>query len=289
MPQPAAAIVIVGDEILTGHTQDTNSHWLARRLRADDVRVLRIETIADDPAEIEATLRRILVRDEPAFLFVVGGLGPTPDDRTYEGVRRALGVDLEVRAQHVAAMKSRIARRGMSNDAWADPERSEAMRRMIRIPVGSAALENPVGAALGCVAPAGRSRVAVFPGVPRELYAMYEESFAPVHVPKARKGREATRELEVRTAEAALWDTLTMLEREFPTIRLGSYPQDRRGLVVLRLAGPRPAVDAAFRRLRTATAALVLRPAKTPKRTGPRKRGERPKRKGKKIPGSRAG
>jgi molybdenum cofactor synthesis domain-containing protein len=233
---PRAAIVIVGDEILAGHTQDTNSHWIAERLRELGVGLARIETVRDDVAEIEATLRRLLAFSFD-WVFVVGGLGPTPDDRTYEAVARSLGRSLEVRPEHVEALRRRVAGSPYAGAAWSDPDRSEAMRRMIRLPQGSEALENPVGTALGCVAKADGGRLVVLPGVPRELYAMFDRSFVPRHLAAARPSNVVA-ELEVFGAEASYWDALVETERTFPRVKLGSYPQDERGRVILRLTGP---------------------------------------------------
>jgi len=238
-----ASIVIVGDEILAGHTQDTNSHWLARRLRELGVALDRIETVPDEWSEIEATLRRHTALGFD-WVFVVGGIGPTPDDRTYEAVGRALGVPLEVRDEHVAAMRKRVKAGKHADAAWSDPASSEAMRRMIRIPQGSRALANPIGSALGCVATLGPTRVVVLPGVPRELYAMFDESFAPKHLPRA-KPVHVVAEVEVYGAEASYWDALVEVETAFPTVKLGSYPQNARGRVILRLTGPAKDVRAA--------------------------------------------
>lgn len=250
MVRPTAAILIVGDEILGGHTQDTNSHWLAGRLRALGVRLARIETVPDEVEDIEASLRRLaaLAFD---WVLVVGGLGPTPDDRTYEAVGRALDAPLEVRPEHRAAMKRRVAASRFADQAWADPDRSEAMARMIRIPRGAAPLANPTGAALGCVAGLGTARIAVFPGVPDELYAMFDDSFAPHFLAAAEA--DAVEELHVVGAEARYWDALNDVGRRFPAVKLGSYPQDAKGNVVLRLSGPREDV----RRARAALAAAV--------------------------------
>lgn len=247
MGAPRAAIVIVGDEILAGHTQDTNSHWLARRLREHGLGLARVETVPDDVTDIEATLRRLLALSFD-WVFVVGGIGPTPDDRTYEAVARALGQRLVVRAEHVDAMRRRVASGPHAGAAWGDPERSQAMRRMIQLPEGSEALENPVGAALGCVARAGETRVVVLPGVPRELYAMFDRSFAPNHLAEA-GATETVAELEVWGAEASYWDALVEVERSFPGVKLGSYPQDEKGRILFRLTGPAADVERAKERL----------------------------------------
>ena len=246
MTAPTACILVVGDEILAGHTLDTNSHWVASRLRDLGVRLERVEVVPDRPPEIVGSLRRLAART-PTFLFVLGGLGPTPDDRTYESVAQALGVPLLADPQHVAQLKARAAARGFGASAWADPDRSEGMLRMVKIPQGAVALANPEGAALGCVANLGTTQVAVFPGVPRELKAMFDQSFVPTYLPGARRS-DVTEELEVWGAEAELWEVLTGLEREHPRVAIGSYPQDQRGRLILRVRGlpadVAPVVDA---------------------------------------------
>lgn len=247
MAEPDAAIVIVGDEILDGHTQDTNSHWISKRLAAHGVALLRVEVVPDDVEEIEATLRRILLRDAPSLLFVVGGIGPTPDDRTYEAVARALGVDLELRPEAMDALRTRYGSRA-PGESWADPESSEALQRMIRVPRGAQPLANPAGAALGCVAKSNSTSLVVLPGVPRELYAMFDQSFEPSYLHEFR-ARDVTREVAVWMQEARLWPTLNALGAAFPSLRIGSYPQSDGGRVVLRLRGPAPDVDRAMERL----------------------------------------
>lgn len=252
MAVPTAILVIVGDEILAGHTLDTNSHYLANRLRARGLRVLRKETLPDDPKEIDATLQRILARDAPSYCFVVGGIGPTPDDRTYEGVARALNADLVVTPEARAWMEARARKHGYGADLLGDPGREEPLVRMIRLPRGATPLWNPVGAALGCVAERGATRVVVLPGVPRELTAMVEASFEPRFLPSP-QSPEAVQDLEVWGQEIHLWDVLRQLEAEFPQVRFGSYPQSEHGRIVLRLAGPSESVARAAQRLRERT------------------------------------
>lgn len=254
MTAPTAAILVVGDEILAGHTLDTNSHWVAARLRDLGVRLERVEVVADRPAEIVEAVQRLAART-PTFLFVMGGLGPTPDDRTYESIAQALGVPLVADPKHVADLKARAVARGFGSSAWADPERSEGMLRMVKIPQGATALRNPVGAALGCVAQLGGTKVVVLPGVPRELKAMFDESFVPAFLPGAQRS-DVTQELEVWGAEAELWEVLSRLEREHPRVAIGSYPQDQRGRLVLRVRGLPTDVAPVVEALRAAAARL---------------------------------
>ncbi|HLE47401.1 MAG TPA: competence/damage-inducible protein A [Candidatus Thermoplasmatota archaeon] len=241
-----AAILIVGDEILDGHTQDTNSHYFANRLRACGLLLRRIVTVPDDVDEIERALLR-LAGDAFDHVFVCGGIGPTPDDRTYEAVAMAAGAPLVVTKDDEAWMKARITAKGYGQGLLDDADRAEALWRMVRRPEGSRRIDNPVGAALGSIVTIGASKAYVLPGVPRELRAMMEQVVEPILGNARPTGVVA--ELEVVAEEARLWPALLDAESRFPGVRLGSYPQDDRGRIILRVQGAGDDVEAAVRRL----------------------------------------
>src|SRR5881628_2106652 len=93
---PTSSIVAIGDELVGGFTLDTNSHWLAERLRLLGYPLKRMTAIRDRPQEIVEQLRRELADPELTHVFVSGGLGPTPDDRTFAAVADALGRGLVI-------------------------------------------------------------------------------------------------------------------------------------------------------------------------------------------------
>jgi len=88
--------VAIGDELVGGFTLDTNSHWLAERLRLLGFPVKRVTQIRDRPQEIVEQVRRELIDDEVTHVFLSGGLGPTPDDRTFAALAEALGREMVV-------------------------------------------------------------------------------------------------------------------------------------------------------------------------------------------------
>ena len=253
-----AIVVIVGDEILEGHTQDTNSHYLARRLGARGIDLQRIVTVPDIVDDIAATLDDSL-RRRPDFIFVCGGIGPTPDDRTYEAVAMALQRPLVVDPRDEAWMKARIAKRGYGQGLLEDPHKAEALLRMIRRPEGTDVVDNPVGAALGTAARHGPTTLIVLPGVPRELTAMMEQVIEPRFLKDQRAGRTRI-ELEVVAEEARLYPILRELEMKHPNVKLGSYPQDDRGRIVLRIQGDATTTESVAARLIAATGARRLPP-----------------------------
>lgn len=254
MAEPTAITLVVGDELLAGHTLDTNSHFLAERLRERGVRLARRETVPDEPTEISRALKRALDEDRPGHVFVLGGIGPTPDDRTYEGVARALGVPLEVPAQGQAWMERVVRERGYGADLWKDPAKREPLLRMVRLPRGAAILENPAGLALGCAAASGPTTIFVLPGVPREFEAMLVQVVEPRYLSGFRPS-DMVRELEVYGEEARLFDVMTEVERAWPQVKIGSYPHGA-GRVVLRLAGPERDVTPALEHVRGATESM---------------------------------
>ena len=239
----SAAILVVGDEILEGHTQDTNSHYLAARLNARGIGLGRIVTCSDNVDDITAQLER-LVADGFTFVFVMGGIGPTPDDRTYEAVAMAAGVPLVMTAADEAWLRKRSAERGYAPELLADDAAAEPVRRMVRRPEGSAVVSNPIGMALGSAVTISGSTVFVLPGVPREMRAMMEQEVEPRFLATA-KPSTTIAEIEYVGQEARLYALMRDVEARCAGVRLGSYPQDDKGRVILRLQGPAAAVDAA--------------------------------------------
>lgn len=232
---PGTVAIAVGDELLAGHTVDTNTNWLAQRLLAIGRPLRRTHTVSDDPAEIVACVRRE-VATEAGAIFVCGGLGPTPDDRTLASLAEALELPLELDPAAAAHVQKRLD--------WlhqigriASPEMSEANRRMAEVPRGSLVLHNSTGMAPGLAIPVGDERhLFVLPGVPRELKAIFDEEIAERFL--AGGATYTTAEVHFDGAvEAEFWDVLTRLGREFPEVSVGSYPQPDRGHLIIRVAG----------------------------------------------------
>lgn len=240
-----AAILVVGDEILEGHTQDTNSHYLAQRLRSRGIRLGRVVACGDDVDDISAQIER-LARDGFSPIFVTGGIGPTPDDRTYEAVAMAAGVPLVVTTQDEAWMRRRSQERGYAPELLADDALAEPLRRMVRRPEGSDVVLNPFGMALGSRVRIAASDVFVLPGVPREMRAMVEQEIEPRFFGDA-KPQAGLLELEYVGQEARLYSLMRDVEARCPGVRLGSYPQDDRHRIILRLQGPPETVESARR------------------------------------------
>ena len=197
-----AAILTIGNELVSGDVPNTNASWLARRLAPLGVEVRLTAAVPDEIDAIGAFVRTEAPRVD--FLLVTGGLGGTPDDLTREAIAAAFGVAQEQVAEVAADLRARFAR---------DPEYAA---RWANLPQGSRPLANPLGGAPGFVI----ENVYVLPGLPSEMEAMFssiEEEF--------RRGSpiESWRRV-YRTYESVIASKLAETVERWPSVLVGSYP-----------------------------------------------------------------
>jgi nicotinamide-nucleotide amidase len=265
MALPQTLLVIVGDELLGGFTTDANGALATRRLFEAGYPVRRIEVVGDRVEDIAAAVRRGVDDPSIARVIVAGGIGPTPDDRTHEGVARALGRELVEDPAAYRQIEQVVAR--MHAAGWVpSPTPTPPNRRMARMAAGGRILDNrrgmapPLAIELDPAGTAGRDGggtepvrtgrwLFVLPGVPREFAAVLEE----VLIPDYFSGGTPPAVLEMRfpgAIEADLAAPMERLEREYPDVAVGSYPPQRGGDLVIRLRGVDPErVSAAAGRL----------------------------------------
>jgi len=224
------AIVTVGDELLAGDTENTNATWLCGRLDRRGVRVRRVTTVPDDVGEIAMVVNEY--RASYDAVIVTGGLGPTHDDLTMEGVAAAFGRSVEPSEEALAWLESEG---GYAADDLAPGT--------VDLPSGARMLPNDVGVAPGAVV----GTVYVLPGVPAEMREMFERVAAEFV-----GDRRHTAVVETPEAESELVERISELRRRFD-VAVGSYPGDR---VRLKLTAPDEATveeAAAWIRERVAT------------------------------------
>jgi nicotinamide-nucleotide amidase len=160
-----AIVLSIGKELVTGLRLDTHSADIARALVAIGINVLRHETVDDNAGAIEAALRR--AGAETDLIIATGGLGPTLDDCTRDGLAQAMGVSLELDAEAIAHLESWAKARGRTV--------SESNRRQAYLPRGCQALPNPIGTACGILGRVGGAQVYCMPGVPGEMALMLRQ------------------------------------------------------------------------------------------------------------------
>ena len=200
-----AAILTVGNELLSGDVENTNGSWLARRLAELGVEVTLIAVVADEIDRVAA-----FVREQAAAVDVVvvtGGLGGTPDDVTRESIAAAFGVG-QVEVGDVAArLRARFT---------GDPEYAA---RWALLPEGSRPLEIPNGGAPGFVI----ENVYVLPGLPAEMEAMFETIADEL---RAASPIQSWRHV-YRTRESTIASVLELCGERYPAVSVGSYPSFR--------------------------------------------------------------
>lgn len=234
-------MVVVGNELLTGHTEDANGPFLARELRDLGHRVRRIALVADEVDEIVDALAD--ASEHAQLVFVCGGLGPTGDDVTVDAVAAFLDRPLE-EPKPAREQLRRIYRKGKEMGLLETAEVDEAAWRMARVPEGGTVVRNDEGAAPGSVHELDDGgRIYVLPGPPRELQSVMHHVRRRELVPAEQPLRES--EVHLATFEAPISATLDALDAEHTKVDVGSYPQHDEKRVIVRLRGPEQAVAAA--------------------------------------------
>src|SRR6266704_135167 len=219
---PNADIVSVGNELLIGHTLDTNSHWIAKRFTKFGWTLQRITVLRDSLAAIRDGVKGALGR-KPELLITLGGLGPTHDDMTLKGIALALKKRLVLNPEAFAMVKARY------NALEASTGLTRFRRKMATLPEGAEPLPNPIGTAPGVMSKVGTIRLVSLPGVPSEMKAIFTGSVIPMlRVSKAEAPKEVTVGL-VGFIESALGPALDRTRKAFPGLYFKSHPRGREG------------------------------------------------------------
>ena len=202
-----AAILVIGDEILSGRTQDTNTAYIARFLGALGIDLCEARVVPDIREEIVAALNALRARY--TYVFTTGGIGPTHDDITFESVAAAFGVGCYHHPEAMAAMAAR----------YKPGEFNDARKRMAYIPVGAELVRNTVSTAPGVHI----GNVFVMAGVPMIMRAMMDAI-----EPRLKRGavvHAAT--VQSKIAEGRIAEGLGRIQRDHADVAIGSYPYYR--------------------------------------------------------------
>jgi len=215
-----AAIINVGDELLSGDIENTNATWLCERLTDRGVAVNRIVVVPDDLNVISGHVGEYA--DAFDAVIVTGGLGDTPDDVTMGAVAEAFDTGLAVDDLAMADLRETIE--AIREDY---PDFSVNEEREASIPDGARPLINGDGLSPGCV----MENVYVFPGIPREMKPMFED------VADEFAGAVRSRSFRTETAEADLVPVLEAFREEFESVTIGCYPNRGEGHNQLKITG----------------------------------------------------
>ena len=206
-----AALLVIGDEILSGRTKDKNIGHIADHLTAIGIQMKEVRIVADEEEEIVAAVNVLRARYD--YLFTTGGIGPTHDDITADAIAKAFGVGIDVDERALAPMRAYFERRGV--------ELTPARMRMARIPFGAELVENTVSIAPGFML----GNVIVMAGVPNIMHVMLEA--ATRFLRTGRKMMSAA--LDLHRPEGEVAEMFGALQKRFPDVPMGSYPFQRDG------------------------------------------------------------
>jgi molybdenum cofactor synthesis domain-containing protein len=217
-------IVCVGNELLIGKVVNTNASWMGKRATSLGVDVKRITTVADNVPEMARVFQEVLAR-KPAFVVITGGLGPTFDDKTLEGLAFALNRKLAVN-QIALDMVLAKYREYIKNRAIPESELTHAQVKMATLPEGTYPLTNPVGTAPGVRADIDGTVLMILPGVPREMEAIFEASI--VALLRQAAGNVGFFELSLFVAsimESILAPLIDTVMHDHPRVYIKSHPK----------------------------------------------------------------
>ena len=221
-------IVCVGNELLIGKVVNTNASWLGKRATSLGLNVKRITIVADNVEEMATAFCEVLSR-KPDFIITTGGLGPTFDDKTLQGIAKALGRSLEVNQEALQMVKNKYVAYALAKN-MPEGEMTPPRIKMATIPQGTLPITNPVGTAPGIKAQIDQTTLVVLPGVPSEMEAIFEESIVPL----LRKATGDTGFYELSIYVGHLMESVSaplidIIMHSNPLVYIKSHPKGKEG------------------------------------------------------------
>lgn len=201
---PNACLIIIGNEILSGRTQDKNIAWIASHLNEIGVKLAEVRIIADIEQTIIGTVN--YCRKIYDYIFTTGGIGPTHDDITTESIAKAFGVELAMNPEA----------RNILSKHYGEENLNKARLKMAIIPVGARLIYNPVSAAPGFVI----ENIFVMAGVPSIMQAMFDN----IKVELKGGAKTISKTLSIYLTEGLIAEGLTNVQNQFLDVEIGSYP-----------------------------------------------------------------
>ena len=201
---PTAGVILIGNELLSGRTQDKNLSYLANWLNEIGIQLSEVRVIRDEEEIIIETVNYL--KKTYSYVFTTGGIGPTHDDITSLSIARAFNVDLEVNDKALSILK----------EYYKDSELTDARMKMTMIPQGAELVDNPISKAPGFKI----ENVFVMAGIPSIMQGMLEG--ARKHL----KGGDVVKStsIDVFTPESNVADELSKLQNKYIDVEIGSYP-----------------------------------------------------------------
>jgi len=212
-----AALLVIGDEILSGRTKDQNIGYIADHCTAIGIRLSEVRIVADEPEDIVTAVNAL--RKRYTYVFTTGGIGPTHDDITADCVAKAFDVAIDIDPRAEALLRPYFENRGV--------EVTDARMRMARIPAGAELIENSVSIAPGFML----GNVITMAGVPKIMQVMLDAV-----TPRLRTGAKMRSEaIDLKHPEGTVAGLLGQHQRDYPDVSMGSYPTFRENKPMVQL------------------------------------------------------
>lgn len=171
-------IICIGNELLIGKIPNTNAYWLAKQVTQLGANVKRVTVVQDIVEEMASCIREAIAR-KPQFIITTGGLGPTFDDKTLQGIAKAIDRKLEVNPTALAMVKKRTIEYAKKRQMTTEIELTPPRVKMATLPEKTKPLTNPIGSAPGVRVDLATTTIFILPGVPSEMEAIFTEAIAP--------------------------------------------------------------------------------------------------------------
>ena len=204
-----AALIIIGNEILSGRTKDKNLAYLAEWLNEIGIQLYEVRVIRDDEKEIIDCVN--LLRKKYDYVFTTGGIGPTHDDITTESIAKAFNVELETNPEALKILQS----------YYKEGELNEARLKMTLLPKGAELVENPVTKAPGFK----MENVFVMAGIPSIMQGMLEGTKTFLKI----GNKMTSKSIDVFMPESYVAEELSKIQDNYPEVEIGSYPFNKEG------------------------------------------------------------
>ena len=204
-----AALIIIGNEILSGRTKDKNLAYLAEWLNEIGIQLYEVRVIRDDEKEIIDCVN--LLRKKYDYVFTTGGIGPTHDDITTESIAKAFNVELETNPEALKILQS----------YYKEGELNEARLKMTLLPKGAELVENPVTKAPGFK----MENVFVMAGIPSIMQGMLEGAKAFLKI----GNKMTSKSIDIFMPESYVAEELSKMQDNYPEVEIGSYPFNKEG------------------------------------------------------------
>ena len=217
-------IICIGNELLIGKTLNTNSQWLAKQITNLGLVIQRITTVSDNINEIAISIQEAINR-KPSFILTTGGLGPTFDDKTLEGIGKGIKSKLDFNEKALKMVKEKYLAYSVDHGTN-NIDLTSYRKKMAKLPKGATPLPNQTGTAPGVYIEYENMKIIALPGVPSEMKNIFNVSIAPIMKKIGNKSAFFEKSLHTSDVmESAIAPAIEKIMKDNPFVYIKSHPK----------------------------------------------------------------